>query len=115
MLGPRFNPEKPDDIKIVTKQYATFLENYFKGMETLKELYWEALRAPADPVNLVRNPYMREYFMKKKFGKTREERIETLKKWRLAHKKVVADTDAGLIEEVRLGVGTPMEDHEKKV
>lgn len=51
LLGPRFNPEKPHTMKIVTKQYPTYLENYFKGMETIKELYWEALRAPDTPVN----------------------------------------------------------------
>ena len=88
LLGPRWNPKKPHDIKIVTKQYATFLENYFKGMETIKELYWESLRAPMDPVNLKRNPYLRERFIKKKFGKTRPERLEALaeiKKLRKEH------------------------------
>jgi len=99
----------------VTKQYATFLENYFKGMETLKELYWESLRAPNDAVNLARNPYVREYFLKKKMGKTRDERIATGKMWKANHKKVVADTDAGLLEESKLGIGTPMENHEKNV
>ena len=54
-------------------------------METIKELYLEALRAPADAVNLRRDPYVREKFIKKRFGKTREERIATLAKFRKAH------------------------------
>ena len=69
----------------MTKQYATFLENYFKGFETIKELYLEALRAPTDPVNLRRDPYLREKFLKKRFGRTREERIESMKKFDKAH------------------------------
>ena len=69
----------------MTKQYPTFLENYFKGFETIKELYLEALRAPADPVNLRRDPYLREKFLKKRFGRTREERIETMKSYHQDH------------------------------
>ena len=64
LLGQRYNPKKPHEVKIVTKQYATFLENYFKGMDTIKELYWESLRAPSDPVNLRRDPYLREKFIR---------------------------------------------------
>jgi len=73
-LGPRHNKKHPNDIKIVTKQYPTFIENYFKGMQTIKELYWEAMRAPEDPVNLQRNPYQRENMKKKLWGKTKAER-----------------------------------------
>ena len=69
----------------MTKQYATFLENYFKGFETIKELYLEALRAPTDAVNLKRDPYLREKFLKKRFGRTREERIESMKYYDQAH------------------------------
>ena len=75
LLGPRWNPTRPHDIKIVTKQYPTFTENYFKGMETIKELYWEALRAPNDPVNFRQNPYLRDVFKRKKLGRTRQERL----------------------------------------
>ena len=59
----------------MTKQYPTFTENYFKGMETIKELYWEALRAPCDMVNFRENPYLRDVFKRKKLGRTREERL----------------------------------------
>ena len=44
-------------------------------METIKELYWEALRAPNDPVNFRQNPYLRDVFKRKKLGRTREERL----------------------------------------
>ena len=86
LLGPRHNPAKPHNIKIVTKQYATYTENYFKGMETIKELYWEALRAPLDAVNFQRNPYLREAFRKSKLGKTTEERKATLSAMKGARK-----------------------------
>ena len=99
LLGPRHNPKKPHDIKIVTKQYATFTENYFKGMQTIKELYWESLRAPADDANFKRDPYLREAILKKKFGKTREERLQTraeLKEFKKEHEQMV---DAGLLKD----------------
>ena len=62
----------------MSKQYATHIENYFKGMDTIKELYWEALRAPMDAVNFKRNPYLREAFKKRRLGKTKAERVNTL-------------------------------------
>jgi len=46
------------------------------------------LRAPNDAVNFRRDPYLREMYKKKKFGKTREERLATLsemKKWQQEH------------------------------
>ena len=98
LLGPRYNPKKPHSIKIVTKQYATFLENYFKGMETIKELYLESLRAPGDAVNFRRDPYLREKFIKKHFGRTKEERIETIKKLKLAQKRHIEEIEQSLAE-----------------
>jgi len=47
LLGPRFNPKKPYQLKIVAKQHNTFSENYMKAFQLLRELYWEALRAPS--------------------------------------------------------------------
>ena len=98
LLGPRYNPKKPHSIKIVTKQYPTFLENYFKGMETIKELYLESLRAPDDAVNFRRDPYLREKFIKKHIGKTKEERIEYIKKMKLAQKRHMEEVDRKLAE-----------------
>jgi len=46
LLGPRYNAQRPHDIKIVCKQYETFQENYIRAHETLREIYWESLRAP---------------------------------------------------------------------
>ena len=46
------------------------------------------MRAPNDAVNFRRDPYLREMYKKKKFGKTREERLATLsemKKWQQEH------------------------------
>lgn len=75
-MGPRWkwHERRPHEVKIVTKQYSTYVENYFKGMETIKELYWESLRAPEDPVNVQRNPYLRQMILKKFYGKTGAER-----------------------------------------
>jgi len=44
-------------------------------METIKELYWEALRAPDDPVNFRKNPYLRDAFKRRRLGRTRDERL----------------------------------------
>lgn len=79
LLGPRYNPDKPHEIKIVSKQYATYIENYFKAFELIKELYWEALRAPDTPANFQRNPYLRERITKRKLGRTKEERKAKLR------------------------------------
>ena len=109
MLGPRYKPEKPHTIKIVTKQYPTYLENYFKGMETIKEMYWEALRAPDTPVNFQRNPYLREQFYKRKYGKTREERLAKKAELRKIYKARVREVEEAEISDAERGVGTPKE------
>jgi hypothetical protein len=43
-------------------------------METLREIFWEAKRAPTINTTLKCNPYRREFLIKKFFGKTSEER-----------------------------------------
>jgi len=46
LLGPRY---KNDNImKIVIDQYEDPIQNVNKGLEIVKELYFEALRAPMD-------------------------------------------------------------------
>ena len=52
----------------------TFQENYMKCLEQLREIYWEALRAPMRIATYKRNPYRREKIIKKTWGKTKEER-----------------------------------------
>ena len=84
-------------------------------MQTIKELYWEALRAPCDPANLTRNPYLKEKFFKKKFGKTKEERVANLAKLKQERLDHMAAVDKRLAEEQALGVGTPKENKEQRV
>ena len=45
-----------------------------KAMEIFREIFWEAKRAPATNATLDRNPYRREFIIKKLFGRTKEER-----------------------------------------
>lgn len=54
-----------------------------KVIEILREIYWEALRAPSINTTMLKNPYRREFIIKKFLGKTKAERIakkEELKK-----------------------------------
>lgn len=46
-------------------------------MEILREIYWEAKRAPEEELEDIRNPYKRERLIKKFYGKTKEERVQT--------------------------------------
>lgn len=78
LLGPRYNPKYPWLFKVVAKQYPDFSDNMDRAYEILKELYWEALRAPEDMVNWRRNPYLKEKSIKRIFGKTAEERRENM-------------------------------------
>lgn len=80
LLGSRYKPEKPHYCRIVSRQYATYAENFIRANEILRELYWEALRAPTDMVNMRRNPHTREKLMKKILGKTSEERAASRKR-----------------------------------
>lgn len=76
LLGPRYLGGHK--VKIVMKQYNTYQENYIRAMETLREIFWEAKRAPATNATLVRNPYRREKLIKKFYGKTADERMAKL-------------------------------------
>jgi Mitochondrial ribosomal subunit protein len=75
LLGNRFNGS--DKVKIVCKQYNTWHENFVRANEILRELYWEAKRAPDTNTTALTNPYRREFFKKKFEGRTREERLAT--------------------------------------
>ena len=76
LLGNRFTGS--DKIKIVCKQYNTFHENFVRANEILRELYWEAKRAPDTNTTALKNPYRREFLKKKLLGRTREERLATI-------------------------------------
>jgi hypothetical protein len=93
LLGRRFNPEKPHNVKIVVKQYNTFSENYIRAAETLREIYWEALRAPDTDVIAERNPYRGEFIKKKMWGKTKEERLANKKQFAITMKEHMANVD----------------------
>ncbi len=73
LMGPRMSPAK-NKVKIVVKQYNTYSENFIRANEIIREIYWEALRAPETDVISERNPYRKEFLKKKRFGKYKEER-----------------------------------------
>ena len=77
LLGNRYTGS--DKIKLVCRQYNTFHENYIRVMEILRELYWEAKRAPDTNTTMLKNPYRREFLKKKLLGKTKEERAAKIK------------------------------------
>ena len=77
MLGPRY--QGGHEVKLVGRQFMTFQENYLRVMEQFKEIYYEALRAPEENVTMKRNPYRKEFLIKKFYGKTKTERKETKK------------------------------------
>jgi len=47
-------------------------------MELLREVYWEAKRAPSTDMASLRSPYRKEVIRKNQLGKTREERLKKL-------------------------------------
>lgn len=58
----------------MVRQYNTWLENYQRANETLREIFWEAKRAPQYSSTMLKNPYRREYLIKKLLGRTKAER-----------------------------------------
>ena len=102
LLGNRYTGS--DKVKLVCRQYNTYHENYVRVMETLREIYWEAKRAPGDNTTAAKNPYRREFLKKKFFGRTREERLATLKALdeSVAQQRLAVDqAKIGLQEEAR--------------
>ena len=90
LMGPRYQGSHVN--KIVCAKFLTFQENYLKCVEQLREIYWEALRAPSRCATLTRNPYRRESLIKKRWGKTKEERTANMQAEKLeqvAHKAAV--------------------------
>ena len=103
LLGPRYKGS--DKIKLVCKQYNTHHENYVRVMEILREIYWEAKRAPSTNTTALTNPYRREFLLKKFFGRTREQRLSTIAKLKeedVAHKANVDAELMGLQEESKV-------------
>ena len=84
-------------------------------METLREIYWEALRAPTDRVDLRRDPYLRQRLKKKVLGRTKAERDKKKRELKKFHEDHKAAVDAKIAEDEEAGVGTPREHKEKRV
>lgn len=102
LLGNRYTGS--DKVKLVCRQYNTYHENYVRVMETLREIYWEAKRAPGMNTTAIKNPYRREFLKKKFFGNTREERLANLKALdeRVALERIQVDKEElGLLEEAK--------------
>lgn len=97
LLGPRYTGS--DKVKLVCKQYNTYHENYIRLMETLREIYWEAKRAPSTDTTAIKNPYRRETLRKKMFGRTREERLATYAKIEAFDKARRIEVDTAEIRE----------------
>jgi len=91
LLGPRYTGSSR--IKIISRDYFTFQENYIKCLELLRELYWEALRAPSRNITLVRNPYRREFLIKKFFGRTSKERRQKRREVKLAYRQHMREVE----------------------
>ena len=84
-------------------------------METIKELYWEALRAPDDPVNFRRNPYLREQYKKKFYGKTRAERLAKEAQLKVELKEHMEKIDQKLAAEVEYEMSADNADKQARI
>ena len=60
----------------------------------MREIYWEAKRAPDMNTTCIKNPYRREFLRKKFLGRTREERLAKLKEFQKFEIENRASVDA---------------------
>lgn len=98
-MGPRYNKNTINVIKIVHKNFHTYEENYMRALQIFREIYWESLRAPDRCITLKRNPYRRQKLNYALYGKTKEERTknkEALKLGMIDHK---LERERDLVEE----------------
>lgn len=95
LLGNRWTGS--DKVKIVCRQYNTFHENFVRAHEIMREIYWEAKRAPDTNTIALRNPYRREFFKKKYLGRTREERVAKLAELEVAEAAHKIEIDKQLL------------------
>jgi hypothetical protein len=75
LLGPRYKGS--DVIKITSRHYNNTEKNLAKGIDIVRQLYWEALRAPRFIWEKLKPTNRRR--LKRKFGKTKEEREKNMK------------------------------------
>jgi len=99
LMGPRYNKNTPNTVKIVQKGFFTFEENYMRALTTFREIYWESLRAPDRCITFQRNPYRRQKLIKDMYGKTKEERKATFKLYNAQMIKHKEYREATLVEE----------------
>lgn len=76
LLGCRYKGSPK--VKIVVRQYKTFEENYYRGLDIIKQLYWEALRAPIFKLTDLR-PRKRRLLINKYLGRGETRKINILK------------------------------------
>lgn len=68
-------------------------------METLREIYWEAKRAPSVNTTMMQNPYRREFLIKKMLGKTRQERVKNRAMLKNLSKKHIRAVDKAEVQQ----------------
>ena len=98
LLGNRYTGS--DKVKIVCRQYNTYHENYIRAHEILREIFWEAKRAPSINTTALKNPYRREFFKRKFLGRTREERLAAIHQLEIQdqeHRLEVDQAEVGLL------------------
>jgi len=79
-------------------RYNEFHVNYIKAFETLRELYWEAKRAPSTAHTMLVNPYRRQKLIRKFYGKDAATRKLMREKLREANKKHIEVTANKMME-----------------
>ena len=78
LLGNRYTGSSK--VKINCFQFDNFEDNYYRALDIVKQLYWEAKRAPGINLKYLK-PNRRSRFIKKYLGKTKEEKEETIQKY----------------------------------
>lgn len=74
-----------------------------KAFELLREIYWEAKRAPDAKPEDHKNPYRRQKLIKMLYGRTKEERVATKQKYNelFEQRKLVVEKELLLLESER--------------
>ncbi|CAI2376040.1 unnamed protein product [Moneuplotes crassus] len=86
LLGPRYRGDSK--VSLTCKQYDTYEKNMKRLMEIFNELIIESMRAPQKDLNALKCPY-RMQRMKRKLGRTREERLKKKQKMEERNQKSI--------------------------
>jgi hypothetical protein len=98
LLGNRF--QGSPKLKITCRKYDNFEENMAMCIDQLKQVYWEALRAPAHDEQYHRSA-SRRWNAKVKLGRTKEERIARKEELKQEETEYIAKREEEIIEEQR--------------